>query len=347
MAFVGGMSPSPYPSTRLRKLEFALFKKSAGLVAGARVFVSVSGGADSVALLSVLDRLKSRRAGFSLEVVHVHHGDSDDAKQQRYRDRAEKKVTQLAKSLGLPVHVLRIERAASALDSEDAFREARYRATEKAIVKLSAGNGGGSRVLVAMAHHSDDLFETRLIRLLRGTGPDGLRAMTEFSHSEGKLEIWRPFLTTSRQEILEYLEDLGFRKHRDWVEDPSNRDARYLRNSLRRGLIPMIEKTRQGGVRAMARSLELLVEACAQSVDTTSTRERLERGKLLALPPLERRKQFSQWARRQGIRDLSKSQIEEILRRIDTPQKRLSFEIGGRVWSVASLIEASGIETSD
>lgn len=332
----GEMKADFHSSTRLKKLEFAVFQKSAARVAGARVFVAVSGGADSVALLQVLNRLRLRREGFSLEIIHVHHGVSSDERQAKFRDRAEKKVSKLAKSLGLSLHVVRVTTDS---ESEDAFREARVRAFSKIVKENSKLEDG--RIVVALAHHADDLFETRLIRLLRGTGPDGLQGMTEFSHRENGFEIWRPFLTNSRQEILDYLEDLEFLKHRDWVEDPSNRNARYLRNKVRRDLIPMIEESRTGGAAAMARSLGLLAEALEAR---SSTFERipyeLVRKDLLAQSASVQRKSLADWARSQGIRDLSKSQIEEILRRIDTPRKRLSFEVGGRVWSVGSLIEA-------
>ena len=303
-------------STRLKKLEFSVFQKSLDSVAEASVFVAVSGGADSVALLCLLNRLKSRREGFSLEVIHVHHGVSSDDKQTKFRDRAKKKVSKLAKSLGLPLHVVHVARLTPApkLESEEALREERYRAFKKVLAKKGAG-----RTVLALAHHADDLFETRLIRLLRGTGPDGLRAMAEFAFREDDLEIWRPFLTKSREEILAYLADLDFRKHRDWVEDPSNRDARYLRNKIRRDLIPRIEAVRAGGVAAMARSLGLLVEAVEAAESSTFEPEELDRKDLMAQPLTERRRRLSKWARTQGLRDLSKSQIDEILRRIDTP----------------------------
>ena len=335
-------------STKLRKLEFSIFRErpsfggeGRSLGVSDRVLVAVSSGADSVALLYVLSSLR-QRWNFKLEVTYVHHGERggvsrESVKTNRYRAKAEKRVVALAKSLGLPVVVLRakVKSKSGDRESEDALRDVRMR-----ILEQHAKSSGA--VAIALGHHGNDLFETRLIRLIRGTGPQGLLAMSKISASEGGVQIWRPLLTHSRADIEMYLTELGLRKNRDWIEDPSNRDARYLRNDLRRRLIPMMDRVRPGGSVAMARSLQLLVDQIEESSIFKATHghqvQFLERAALLALSPALRRSHFANWLRALEIRGISQSQIDEILKRIDTRQKRLSFEVGGRVWIVDTEI---------
>lgn len=304
---------------------------------GHRVLAAVSGGADSVALLEILVRLKSRW-DFELEVAHVHHGNSKSKVTQSFRRRAETKVAALCARHELRYELLRVKPLA---DSEEALRDVRFAALETAAAKSNCQ-------ILAMGHHADDLFETRLIRLIRGTGPIGITAMTVVGKTGRERVLWRPLLAASRAEIEIYLTEVGLQKNRDWIADPSNRDERYLRNAIRRRLVPMLEKIRPGGAASMARSLALFADFVdAQDVDAPKFDVRtnlatlamagedvLDRAQLLKLDHAERRQCLAGWLRKRGVRGISKSQIEEILKRIDTPQKRLTFETGGRVWIV-------------
>ncbi|MDQ5912699.1 MAG: tRNA(Ile)-lysidine synthase, partial [Patescibacteria group bacterium] len=86
---------------------------------------------------------------------------------------------------------------------------------------------------VITAHHQDDLVETALINLIRGTSWRGLASL-EFSSSAFGLNIIRPLLNISKKEILRYAEAHELQ----WVEDSSNQNLEYLRNYVRRTLIP-------------------------------------------------------------------------------------------------------------
>jgi tRNA(Ile)-lysidine synthase len=243
--------------------------------------------------------------------------------------------------------------------SEEDLRQIRYEAF-KAVLPEDA--------YLALAHHADDLFETRLIRLMRGTGPQGLGAMTELDQGLHGIRIWRPLLGVLRLDLEAYLEAyLGttdsVRGRKQWVEDPSNRQDAYLRNGIRNKLVPLLNKLRPGSAQAMARSLDLIAEAFAVvepeavveavSLERAKYRERrvgvgfeeesmgdeadgvfLDRALLLKLERIQRRYRLSRWLFEQDVRGYSKGQIEEVLKRIDTPQKRLTFQVGGLVWKV-------------
>ncbi len=326
--------------TKLRPIEFAVFRQLSNEPRAAirRVVACVSGGADSLALVLVLAAIRARAQKtlpqFELEVVHVHHGDAKSRLQTRFRDRAMKRVAQISNELGLPFTALHVT---TKNDSEEACRDARFSALDRFVRDRGPA-------LIALGHHADDLFETRLIRLIRGTGPQGISAMSDFSEERaGGMKLWRPLLKFSRLEIRDYLKSVGRLKQRDWLEDPSNRDARYLRNAIRRRLLPTLERIRPGGTVAMARSLELVSEFVSlhtqsSQLEVAQPLAGLVRADLLKLATAERRSLFAHWLRRLGVRGVSRAHIEEILKRIDTPRKRLSFTLGGRVWTVSREI---------
>jgi tRNA(Ile)-lysidine synthase len=313
-------------STKLRPIEFSVFGR-AKKIAIQRVAACVSGGRDSIAMIHILNSVQ-KRLGFSLVVVHVHHGPSKSEAMTKFRDRAARKVEKIALNLELPFVLLR---ASPKGDSEDALRVARFGSLSKLASEESFD-------FIALGHHADDLFETRLIRLIRGTGAQGLRAMRPISiESYGGARLWRPLLESSKQEIQIYLESLEMRKSRDWLDDPSNRDARYLRNDIRKRLLPLIESVRPGAVAAMARSLELMAESLERSQDGFDGSElgiRLNRAELLSLNSGQRRSRLASWLRATGVRGISRGQIDEIIKRIDTPRKHLTFKLGGRVWHI-------------
>lgn len=331
-----GASPGK-TDTKLRKLEYSIFRNRPTVLDSKTglqqaVLACCSGGADSVALVKILSKLQTRW-GFHLTVAYVHHGESFEKKIAAYREKAEKKVAKLAGELGLVF--VGLKTAPRKLDSEEAMRNGRMHA----LVKYAEKNGIS---ILAQGHHADDLFETRLIRLIRGTGPQGIVAMKQIAKTEQGLTVWRPLLKTTRAEIEIYLQEIGFKKSRDWLEDPSNHDARYLRNVIRKNLIPLIEKQRPGGAKAMSRSLGLLadfVENSNASLDHLEIPQtEIHRRELLNLSLSLRRESLAKWVSALGIREFSRSHVDEMLKRIDTPRKRLSFDLCGRVWFVGENI---------
>ncbi|MCX6350105.1 MAG: tRNA lysidine(34) synthetase TilS, partial [Candidatus Aureabacteria bacterium] len=195
---------------------------------GDRLLIAVSGGPDSTALLILLHAL-APELGLSLAVAHLDHGLRGETARRDARW-----VKKLATRLGLPCVLGNVDvkkRAAARKESiEEAAREARYEFLIRASARMKISK-------IVFGHQADDLAETVLMRLLRGCGPEGLIAMRPVSR-RGRFLIVRPLLPFWRREIAAYLrsERILFRV------DASNRSPRFLRNRIRRTLIPYLEK---------------------------------------------------------------------------------------------------------
>lgn len=322
-------------STKLRPLEFRVFRDAQSHFSqkrGMQVLAMVSGGADSMALLHVLVALKARLK-FDLEVLHVHHGPTEVAEKSGdrlgHRDSAAQLVSTFCDSHGLSFH---LKKSDQVLKSEAEFREFRWQSIQSVLGELSQKEKSANRpICVAFAHHREDLLETRLIRLLRGTGRQGLRAMRVWGAVRG-VSVWRPFLSCSKEKVRSYLAQLGLHEGEGWVEDVSNADPRYLRNAIRHQLLPLVESLRPSGVATLARSLENLAsEGGAWDAEPNESPD-LSRRELMSLSPELRRAKLGQWLRSQGVENYSLAHIDEVLKRLDTDQRRLKFTVCGRVW---------------
>jgi tRNA(Ile)-lysidine synthase len=194
---------------------------------GQALLAAVSGGADSTAMLIALAALRPE-LGFTLHCLHVDHGIRSLAESRGDREFVE----DLCKNQGVPCTTAlvppgRIERRARELGIglEAAARIYRRRAWNREARRIGAA-------AVLTAHTRDDLLETVLMRVLRGSGPAGLAAMPV---RRGR--ILRPLLELSRGEVLVYLEDRGL----SYRTDRSNSDNRFLRNLIRNKLIPALD----------------------------------------------------------------------------------------------------------
>jgi len=199
-------------------------------LAGRRVLVAASGGVDSTVLAHVLGELAGRQR-LELAIGHVNHGlrgSDSDADEQVVRD--------LAAALGAPVAVSAVDPRAlrSGRSSrerptlQEAARTLRYEALRSMAERLGAGH-------IATAHNADDQAETVLLRLLRGTGPDGLGGIPERS-PDGV--VVRPLLRVPRAEI----EAFARARRLHWREDASNHSPDYTRNRLRHHWLPGLQR---------------------------------------------------------------------------------------------------------
>jgi tRNA(Ile)-lysidine synthase len=182
--------------------------------------VGVSGGADSVALLMLLQQ----RADLSLHVVHLDH----QTRGQASTDDAAF-VHELAQRRSLPITLARLSDIAPHLADPPANPSARYRAARlelfRQVVAAHALRG------VVLAHHADDQAETVMQRLLRGSGYSGLGGMRPDTTLAG-LRVLRPLLGVRREALRAYLTARG----EAWREDASNQSDAYARNRARRVL---------------------------------------------------------------------------------------------------------------
>jgi tRNA(Ile)-lysidine synthase len=192
-----------------------------------KVAVAVSGGTDS-ATLAVRASKVAARQHISLCLFHIHHG------LQNVADDWAAHVHRLGTLIGAPVYEARpVVTLTQGIGIEAAAREARY----SALAEL-AKHQGVSHVL--LAHHRDDQAETVLLRLLRGTGVEGLAAMSTTTRRDS-LTYLRPWLDIERSLILAAARAYTARTGWAPVQDPTNTDSRFTRGALRLQLAPILD----------------------------------------------------------------------------------------------------------
>ncbi|MBI3322383.1 MAG: tRNA lysidine(34) synthetase TilS [Candidatus Omnitrophica bacterium] len=208
-------------------------KKHRMLSRGERVLVGVSGGPDSLALLSALVGL-APELGVRLRACYVDHG-LRPAAGRRERET----VQRYARIWGVPVSTIKVRVARRGGQSlEAAARRARYDALCSQAKRLRCG-------VVAVGHTADDQAETVLMWVLRGAGTAGLAGIPpvrELSKGIGyrvkNIRLVRPLIDCTRTEVQTHLKKLGVRP----VSDESNRSTRFTRNRIRHELIGQLER---------------------------------------------------------------------------------------------------------
>lgn len=208
------------------------------LAPGQRVVVAVSGGADSVALLLALKEAAGRLR-LRLDAAHFDHGLRGAASAA---DAAF--VAALCRRLGVPLHLGRAAPPLAGPGLEAQARRARY-----AFLASVADRLGADRI--ATAHTADDQAETVLMRLLRGSGGDGLQAIR---FRRGR--VVRPLLECRRADVLDFLAAAG----EPFRDDASNADPRFLRNRVRHEVLPVLAALNPRVRAALARTATVAQE---------------------------------------------------------------------------------------
>lgn len=208
-----------------------------------RVIIAFSGGADSLFLLSELSRHQPRPP---LLAVHIDHGlDGGSA------DRAEQ-AKALAEQLNVPFTALPLELNIDR-NIEAQARQARYAALASVMREDE---------VVVTAHHANDVAETLLLRLLRGSGVEGLAGI-EPCQRFGSGWLIRPMLQCSRSHCVATLKE----RQLQWIEDPTNTALDLDRNHLRQVILPQLQDRFPGAIEALNRSAGLNREAAAALIE--------------------------------------------------------------------------------
>ena len=213
------------------------------------VVAGVSGGGDSMAMLDLLRRMQ-KQYGYELQVVHVNHGIRG-----MEAERDQMLVEKTCKDQGIPCQTYCYDvPGLSALwknGLEETGRKVRKEAFCKTIAKTE--RAGQGRSVIALAHNKNDLAETMLHHLCRGTGLRGLSPM-----KPEKDGIIRPVLCLERKEIDEYLKE----RQIPCVLDSSNLEDEYTRNRIRHHVIPVLEaEINERAVNHMTETSELIGQA--------------------------------------------------------------------------------------
>src|SRR5699024_9562436 len=198
---------------------------------GDTIIIGASGGPDSQFMIFILDKLKEK-LGFDIVLAHLNHLHRKEASLD------EDLVRKTAKKLGLEFN----SRSRSMDDlakklkisSEDAGRRLRYE-----FFRDMAKNYPSSKI--AVAHNKDDQAETLLMRMVRGTGLDGLKAM---NYKSG--DIIRPILNIKKSEILAYLD----KNNLPYAIDHTNFENDYTRNKIRLDIMPKLAEINPGVIDA-------------------------------------------------------------------------------------------------
>ena len=296
--------------------------------------VAVSGGPDSVALLSALAALRSTQ-DLQLAVLHVNHGLRPEA------DQEQASVEQLCQRWHLQCVSKKLDPPASHRGIEAWARDERYRFFQTAMEQLGLE-------YVALAHTVDDQAETVLFRLLRGSARRGLAGIPPIRALEAPGEVgtagvgqkgWliRPLLDCSKEEVLAYLAACQL----PFATDSSNTDLRYARNRIRHRLLPFLEEEFSPQVRphlaqlaTTLREEEDWLEASATlaRARVQDTKNRLNVHELAAQPAALRSRIIRQWIEHAAqSHDLGFDHLEQV---------RALAE--GRIHGMSGIIELPG-----
>ena len=221
---------------------FSYIEQYGMIEAGDRVIVGVSGGADSVCLLFLLWEYQ-KKVPFSVQAVHVNHQlRGSEAK------RDEEYVVELCRGVSIPCSVYSYDVEQIARERHMTVEEAGRTVRQQAFGEESR-KAGGKRT--ALAHHRDDLAETVLHNLARGSGAAGLAGIHPVRRMGDGVYI-RPLLCVGRSEIEGWLTNKGIR----WMEDSTNRELSYTRNKIRQKVLPQLEKVNPRASEHIARAAQ-------------------------------------------------------------------------------------------
>ena len=199
-------------------LTYNLIKNNLDL--SKKIYIAFSGGPDSTALLHLISKMKT---DFEIEpqAIHINHNLSNQS------GKWAEHCKNICMSLDIDLLTESIEIRSKGGGIESAARQSRYKIFTNILKK-------GEQI--ALAHHSDDVAETILMRMLRGTGIDGLEG-PKLKRNLGAGILIRPFLNISKKEILSYLNENKL----NYINDDSNKDNSFDRNFLRNKIFPLLE----------------------------------------------------------------------------------------------------------
>jgi tRNA(Ile)-lysidine synthase len=270
---------------------------------GVPVLVAFSGGLDSTVLLHCLASQPTQRI-HGLEAIHIHHGLNENA------DAWTAHCAAFCTQHDIRLHIARVHVS----HNSGQGLEAAARTARRAAFAHTLQHGH----YLALAHHCDDQAETWLLRALRGScdGLAAMRPLTPFAAGH----LWRPLLTHSRAQLLDYAQQ----QHLDWIEDSSNADLRHDRNFLRIHVLPLLHQRWPQATAVLARNAALAAanadllnaEDAVLLPDLLDPDGALDINALTAHPPARRARLLRAWCARAGAPPLPERGVNIIEREL-------------------------------
>lgn len=192
--------------------------------------LAVSGGVDSMALATVMKKLRPQA---TLVLMHAHHGDHEN---RSFRDQAQELVKNFASHNNCEFVTLKSEEH---LNTENDYRNFRRHFFKDIMQRYQVP-------FYVTAHHRDDLLETLILKMIRGASLESLNEFQEWNE-----KILRLFLDFSKEILETYCQANQIQ----WVVDPTNFETQQLRNWLRQTWLPLLEKKHPGALKGLAHSL--------------------------------------------------------------------------------------------
>lgn len=252
-----------------------------------RYIVAVSGGVDSMVLLDLLQKVPD----LQLTVAHFEHGIRQDSEEDLQL------VRQVATQHGLPFVFNRGWLGPTV--SEAAARQARYKF-------LHTVRQASQAQAIITAHHKDDLLETAILNLLRGTAHKGLSSLKSRDH------VIRPLLGFHKAELRDYADQ----QQLAWREDSTNNDQKYLRNYVRQSILPRFTPDQKVQLyQHIAQSQQLSAELeklLAVQLHIQPALDKLDRQWFIHLPHAVAREVLATWLRRHKI-SFDKKTLERLV----------------------------------
>lgn len=255
--------------------------------------LAASGGVDSMVLLDILHK----KPGVKLIVAHFDHGIREDS------DKDRKLVEKTAKAHGLPFVYHKASLGSGT--SEAKAREARYEFLHK--VRKSTG----AKAIIT-AHHEDDVLETAIMNLLRGSGRRGL---TSLRSTDG---IVRPLLAHSKDRIRDHASAYAVA----WREDSTNKDTQYKRNYIRANILPKLSAGQRAQLVILVEDLRRINDELDASLSgllhIQPAPNTLDKKCFINLPHSVAKEVIHTWLRHRNIKDVTKKTIERLVAGIKT-----------------------------
>ena len=252
-----------------------------------RHVLAISGGVDSVTLLDLV--IKGTLDKSNIIIAHVDHGIREDS----YKDLD--LVKELAQQYDLAFYYKVLELGPNV--SEEKARNYRYNFLNNVLTQTKAKS-------LITAHHQDDLIETILINLIRGTNRKGLTSLSS------NKKILRPLLNYSKQEIIDYARVNKLK----WREDSTNKNTDYLRNYLRVKVLSNLSKSNRQSIVAINESQKNLnqkIDLILENIYNQNIKDnKLDRLWFSSFDFKIQKEILAHWLRRNGLLEFNAKQIE-------------------------------------